>query len=124
MARVFSRDGELQATLLGLWPKTHRSFHKLADARRDADQKVGRWLLHGYHLDDAFRGLFGRSLAIEERLCAPAPIGARRPAAFDRRYGFQSDPGKRGDVSGNRQRGRQLRVASRDRCESIMIVAP
>jgi len=29
----------------------HRSFNKPADARRDADQKVGRWLLHGDHLD-------------------------------------------------------------------------
>ena len=53
------------AALLGLSSKDHRSFHKLADARRDADQQVGGWLLHGEHLDDAFRGLFGRSLAIE-----------------------------------------------------------
>src|SRR5262249_14936128 len=60
----------------------HRSA-KLAGAWRDANQEVGGWLLHGYHLDDALRGLFGRSLPIEELLCAPAPIGARRMSAFD-----------------------------------------
>jgi hypothetical protein len=80
--------------------------------------------LHGYHLDDAFRGLFGRSLAIEELLCAPAPIGARCTAAFDRRHGIQTDPGKRGDVRGNRQRGLKLGVPSRNRCESVVIVPP
>ena len=112
------------AAFLELSSKAHHSFHKRADARCDADQQVGRWLVHGEHLDDAFRGLFGRSLAIEELLCAPAPIGARGTAAFDRRHGIQTDPGKRGDVSGNRQRGLKLRVASRDRCESVMIVAP
>ena len=35
-------------------------------------------------------------------------------AAFDRRDGNQTDPGKRGDVGGNRQRGLKLRVASCD----------
>ena len=48
-----SRDGALQAALLGLWPKASHSIHKRADAWRDADQQVGRWLFHGDHLDDA-----------------------------------------------------------------------
>jgi len=61
--------------------------------------------VHGYHLDDAFRGLFGRSLAIEELLCARVPIGVRRTPAFDSGYGIQADPAKRGNVRGNLRRG-------------------
>ena len=102
--------------------KTHRCFHKRADARRYPDKKVGRWLLHGYHLVDTFRGLFGRNLAIEQLICATAPISARRMAAFDRCHSIQADAGKRSNVIGNLQRGLKLRVASRDRCKSIMIV--
>ena len=41
------------------WPKAIRSVHELADARRDADKKVGRRLLHRDDLDHAFRCLSG-----------------------------------------------------------------
>ncbi len=56
-----------------LRPNNRRGFHKLADAPRDADQKVGLRLLRGECPDHAFRGLFCRKLAIEELDCAPAP---------------------------------------------------
>src|SRR5262249_30031358 len=117
-------DEDSFGLLFRLRSKTHRSLHELADARRDVDEKVCSWLLHCKHLGDAFRCSSRRILAIKERLCAPAPISARCMAVFDRRHGIESDRGKLGDVSGNRQRRLKLRAASRDRCETIMIVAP
>jgi hypothetical protein len=72
---------------LGLWFKSHCSFHKFADAGRDGDQKIGRWLLHGKHLDDAFGGPFGLGLAAEVFLCAPSPIVFESAGALDRRHG-------------------------------------
>jgi len=79
---LISRDWQLQARRLS--SKAHGGFHKRADARSDADQQVGRGLLHRYRLAHVFRGRFGCRLPIEELLGTRAPSGARLMPAFDR----------------------------------------
>jgi hypothetical protein len=78
---------------------TLRSVDQSAHAWRDADQKIGWRLLYGDHLDDACRGLLGRSVSIEEFLCATLPVGIRWATAFNRRHRIEAHPRKRGDVS-------------------------
>jgi len=76
--RTGSQDNPPTASgAFGLGSKTHRSFYKLANTLRNADQKVGRWLLHGYNLHDALRRLFSCSLALG--LKAPFRTEAARP---------------------------------------------
>jgi hypothetical protein len=42
--RIIRTAPAIMTVLVSLWSKTHCSVHKRADARRDADQQVGRWL--------------------------------------------------------------------------------
>jgi hypothetical protein len=68
------------------------------------------------------RRLFIRGLAIEQLFSLIASIGARHTPVFERRHGIQTDRRERGDVTGNRQRGLELRLPFRYRCKPIMIV--